>query len=55
MSKTRFNRETTILKGITCKKIYGYTRDLACMWLIFEYAKDILRLWFAHKTAKRVL
>ena len=55
MSKTRFNRETTIRTGITCKKIYGYTRDLACKWLIFEYAKNILRLWSAHKTAKLVL
>ena len=39
MPKTRLNRETTIRTEITCKKSYGYMRDLACRWLIFEYAK----------------
>ena len=39
MPKTCLNRETTIRTERTCKKIYGYMRDLACRWLIFENAK----------------
>ena len=33
---------TIIRKGITCKKISFYMRDLACMWLIVENAKIFL-------------